>query len=179
LTFTQVAKTPRIFTVELRQDDPAKCTSAKMRKFGLARQINRFGIPNSALVLNPGAERNIVATDREAALKAGLVVIDCSWNLAEGVFGSRFKGQQVKLPILLAGNPTNYSKASSLSSVEAVAAALYILNFKDAARKYLALYKWGETFLTLNFEPLEDYSKAESEDQIISLEREYFPRRIE
>ena len=30
---------PHVFTLELHQDDPAKCTSAKMRKFGLARAV--------------------------------------------------------------------------------------------------------------------------------------------
>jgi pre-rRNA-processing protein TSR3 len=116
----------------------------------------------------------LLPSDSEMARNHGLVVIDCSWNLADGVFRQRFKGEQRKLPILLAGNPTNYSKQSRLSSLEAVAGALYIMGVKEHAKKLLSLYKWGETFLTLNFDLLEDYSNAKDIAEIENVEKQYF-----
>lgn len=76
----------------------------------------------------------------------------------------------------LAGNPTNYSKLGTLSSLEAIAAALYIMGFKDHTEKILSIYKWGPTFLSLYREPLEDYSKAESVKEILEIEKAYFPQ---
>ncbi|MGI0083454.1 MAG: DUF367 family protein [Nitrososphaerales archaeon] len=166
---------PRIFTFEMHQDDPEKCTSAKMRKMGFAKGIARQHFPRNALVLNPTVDNIVLNADRESLVQIGVVVIDCSWTRAGEVFGQRFKGLQRRLPALLAGNPTNYSKLGSLSSVEAVSACFYITNFKDQARRILSIYKWGETFLSLNHDPLEDYSKASSIKEIRESEISYFP----
>lgn len=166
---------PRIFTFEMHQDDPAKCTSAKMRKMGFAKNTSKQHIPRNALVLNPSADRIVLKMDREMVLQSGIVVIDCSWVRAGEVFGLRFNGLQRKLPALLAGNPTNYSKLGSMSSLEAVSACLYITNFKEQARRILSIYKWGETFLTLNHDPLEEYSTADSLERIKEMEISYFP----
>jgi pre-rRNA-processing protein TSR3 len=74
----------------------------------------------------------------------------------------------------LAGNPTNYAKPGRLSSVEAIAAALYITGFRNLAQRILREFSWGETFLTLNHDPLEDYSRRRTETGIMRSEREYF-----
>lgn len=167
---------PRVFTHEMRQDDPSKCTSAKMRRLGLARTIGLGRINRKALVLNPFSSIPVSKFDRKGALVGGIVVIDCSWVQAQRIFAKgRIDGNQRRLPALLAGNPTNYSKLASLSSLEAVAATLYIINFFGEARRYLSIYKWGETFLTLNKEPLEEYAKAENANEIEKIEREFFP----
>jgi pre-rRNA-processing protein TSR3 len=166
---------PRIFTVELGQDDPSKCTSAKMRRFRLARQISIRQIPRAALVLNPMGPLYISRAERESAVQHGLVVVDCSWERADSTLTRKLKGEQRKLPLLLAGNPTNYSIAGKLSSVEAVGAALFIMGFEELSKSALSLYKWGQTFLSLNEAPLKDYSSAENQEKIRQLEREYFP----
>jgi pre-rRNA-processing protein TSR3 len=176
------SESPRLFTLEFRQDDPSKCTSAKMRKFGLARPLrNPRAISPEAIVLNPFAPATILRTDAGAALKRGLVVIDCSWVNASEVFKQqRFKrGNQRKLPALIAGNPTNYSKLWSLSSVEAASAALWIMNFYTASQRLLAIYKWGETFRSLNSSALEEYAKASDQEEMERLERSYFPWAFE
>lgn len=167
---------PRLYILELKQDDPAKNTSAKMKKFGLARSTSASRIPRNSIVLNPFAEEVILPSDRNSLITYGLVVIDCSWVHATEVFGHHFKGVQRKLPALIAGNPTNYSKLGSLSSLEAAAAALYVTNFQEDAKRILSLYKWGETFLTLNKDALEDYSKVETMSQMSEIEKSYFPR---
>lgn len=147
-----------------------------MRKFGFARSIRKEQIGRESIVLNPSSDVVLTRNDKPGMENHGLVAIDCSWNRSDPVFAMRFKGMQRKLPSLLAGNPTNYSKLGSLSSIEAVAASLFIVDQKDLARRILSLYKWGETFLTLNNDPLEDYSKAQTIDEMIELEKAYFPQ---
>jgi pre-rRNA-processing protein TSR3 len=77
---------------------------------------------------------------------------------------------------MLAANPTNYAKLGKLSSVEALAGALYILNEKELAAKMMDKFKWGHTFLELNADLLDDYADAETEEQVAELEKEYFPQ---
>jgi pre-rRNA-processing protein TSR3 len=87
---------------------------------------------------------------------------------------NKVKGENRRLPTLLAGNPTNYSIRGRLSTAEALAAALVITGFEKEAERLLAVFNWGNTFLTLNKEPLETYSRtlpAEMSKQ----EQEYFP----
>lgn len=168
---------PRLFTVELREDDPAKCTSAKMTKFHLARSIRPNRISSQSIVLNPYAEEILQRSDRAIALRGGLVVVDCSWVNASSMFRNRrFNGQQRRLPALMAGNPTNYSKVNSLSSLEAAAAAMYLLDFREYSERLLSLYKWGDTFLSLNENALNDYSNAKTQDELRQLELDYFPK---
>jgi len=168
---------PVLFTIELREDDPAKCTSAKMTKFRLARSIRPNQISNESIVLNPFAQEILQKSDRALALRGGLVVVDCSWVNASSRFGKKsFKGHQRRLPALMAGNPTNYSKINSLSSLEAAAAAMYLMDFRDFSERLLSLYKWGGTFLSLNENALNDYSAAKSRDELRQLELDYFPQ---
>jgi pre-rRNA-processing protein TSR3 len=174
LKATETQVVPRVFVLELKQDDPSKNTSAKMRKFGLAQPTTPSRIPREAIVLNPFSDLVLLPGDRSFALRYGLVVIDCSWVHAQEVFGRRFRGLQRRLPALIAGNPTNYSKLGALSSLEATAACLYIMGFQEFATKMLSLYKWGETFLLLNNDPLEEYSRAESQEQVKEIEDSYF-----
>ena len=70
---------------------------------------------------------------------------------------------------MLAGNPVNYSKLNKLTTVEALAAAVYILGDTDMATTLLDKFKWGHTFFALNKNILEDYSKAESELSLIHI----------
>ncbi len=150
---------------DFHQDDPKKCTSAKLRKFHLLRplfSLNR--IPSSAIVLNPESSRTLSVKDRELIRRHGLVGIDCSWNRSEPVFRKNIRGENRKLPPLLAGNPTNYGIIGKLSTAEALAGALIITGFKNQAEKIMSLFKWGPTFLSLNKEPLQAYSTEPLED---------------
>ena len=130
-------------------------------------------IPSSAVILNPTSTKTLSHDDRELVQRAGLVGLDCSWNFSEGVFGRNIPGNNRRLPILLAGNPTNYGIAGRLSTVEALAAALILTGFRESAGVILSLFKWGETFLSLNQEPLEKYATAKS-SEISRLEEEFF-----
>jgi pre-rRNA-processing protein TSR3 len=166
-----------VFAMEYGQDDPGKCTARKMVNMDLARGVGRkFHASDSVIVLNPFAHRVLSPPDKGAK---SVLVIDCSWNLAQEVFFRKLGGKHRRLPILLAANPTNYSRPGVLSSLEAVAATMYILGEIEEAERYLAIYKWGPTFLTLNHDPLEDYRRCRTEDRVLKREREYFPHLFE
>jgi pre-rRNA-processing protein TSR3 len=96
--------------------------------------------------------------------------------LSEGVFDRNIPGNNRRLPTLLAGNPTNYGIPGRLSTAEALAAALILTGFRQPAGVILSLFKWGETFLSLNHDPLEKYSAAKS-SEISFLEEEFFGSR--
>lgn len=166
---------PRIKIYDFHQDDPAKCTAAKLERLHLAQSLHSLRqIPRSAIVLNPTANKTLTLEDRAMIYEHGLVGLDCSWNLADKVFRENIKGENRRLPILLAGNPTNYSSRGRLSTAEALAAALIITGFQERAEQILTVFKWGKTFLTLNSEPLKEYAKA-SPMEMFDCEREFFP----
>lgn len=156
----------------LRQDDPSKCTAAKLARFGLIQQV-RF-ISQTTLLLNPFSKDFLSKSD--AKFSNSICAVDCSWENAEKVLKDRKLkyGKHRRLPAMLAANPTNYSKIGKLSSAEALAASLYILGHKERAELLLNKFKWGHTFLELNHNPLEDYSQANTSTKVADLEREYF-----
>ena len=166
---------PRIYVLLLRQDDPRKCTAAKLVKLGLATALFRpKQIPRNALVLDPFATCTLLPNDRQLSERYGIVAIDSSWEKASKAFTKRFLGRGRQLPTLLASNPVNYAKFSKLSSLEALAAALYIVGFREQASELLHIFKWGETFLTLNREPLNAYAKANSADDMFRAQSMFF-----
>jgi pre-rRNA-processing protein TSR3 len=166
---------PTVYVLLLKQDDPRKCTAAKIARHRLAKPLFRIKqIPTRSIVLNPFASEVLLPRDRSLAEQNGLVVIDCSWERVQTAFAMRLPGEGRKLPTLLAANPVNYAKPHKLSSVEALAAALSIMGFKERAVRLLSLFKWGETFLTLNSEPLESYSLAGSVRAMTDAEAQFF-----
>jgi len=166
---------PSLFVYMMKQDDPRKCTSAKLFKFRHAIPISRPSmIPRLAIVLDPFAGLVLSQSDREIAIRSGICAIDCSWEKAGGVFKRQFSKHERRLPILLAANPTHYAQPGILSSVEALAGALTILGIEEQAVRILSLFKWGPTFLTLNREPLRDYATARNVREIEEVQRSYF-----
>ena len=151
------------------QDDPKKCTAAKMVKFGLAQNIKKIG--SKRLVLDPFAERTLLPQD--ASVIHSIVGIDCSWNLANHAFSQKFNGIKRKLPPLLAGNPVNYSKLNKLTTAEALSGSLYILGFKEQSLELLNKFKWGHTFYELNQNLLNDYSQSTTEEEIKTIVTDY------
>ena len=159
----------KINILMLRQDDPVKCTAAKLVKFGLARAIKKT-LANS-IVLNPFATQFLLPSD--VSIANSITAIDCSWNLADDTKNKKFAGIARKLPPLLAGNPVNYSKLHKLTTVEAISGSLYMLGQKGLALKLLDKFKWGHTFYELNQNLLEDYLSAKNEDEISSIALDY------
>jgi len=153
----------------LKQDDPKKCTAAKLVKFQLAKNVKK--ISKNTLVLDPFSSKTLLRNDRKRV--NSITAIDCSWNLADETFTKQYPGLRRKLPPLFAGNPVNYSKIGKLTSVEAIAGAAFILGLNDLAQELLDKFKWGHTFYELNKELLDDYSKIESDEEIPQLLKEY------
>jgi len=153
----------------LKQDDPRKCSAAKLVKFGLAKPVTRTA--SRTLILNPFSKKTLLKSDKKFV--NSITGIDCSWNLITSAFKKPFTGISRKLPPLLAGNPVNYSKLNKLSTVEALAGAVYILGETDLTHNLLQKFKWGNTFFELNKNLLHDYSKAQSEAEILEICHEY------
>ncbi len=153
----------------LKQDDPKKCTAAKLVKFGLAKELKK--ISKTTLVLDPFSKKILLPKDRK--LIHSIAGIDCSWNRADETFKKKFNGVARRLPPLFAGNPVNYSRLNKLTTVEAIAGALYILGYDEMADKLLDKFKWGHTFYELNQNLLSDYSKLDSEEKLEGILKEY------
>ena len=164
----------KLFVHRMHQDDPRKCTSAKLLRFKLVKATHRTRFPRRSLILSPFSEEILYPGDRFTLERYGLIVIDCSWAKARNVFSKRFAGGSRRLPLLLAANPVHYGHLEKLSSVEALAAALYIIGYKSEAEKLLTTFKWGPTFLQLNLQPLTEYSSVNSREELRTIERAYF-----
>lgn len=160
----------KLLVYMLKQDDPKKCTAAKLVHFKIANAVRR--IPRNSLVLNPYAEVSLCKSDK--TLAHSITAIDCSWERVNATFQKNFYGMNRRLPLLLAANPTNYSKLGKLSSAEALAGALSILGFDDLAFDVMNKFKWGHTFFELNDELLKEYANANDPSEIQRIEMEYF-----
>jgi pre-rRNA-processing protein TSR3 len=152
-----------------KQCDPKKCSGRKLAKFGLARQVFKLNaLPPASIVLMPTTRKVLSKDDLDIVRKSGISVLDLSWKATGDNFPTGIKkSRQRALPFLVAANPVNYGKPFILSSVEAFAAALIILGHRGQAETLLSKFNWGETFLTLNKEPLEEYEKAANSAEII------------
>ena len=159
----------RVQVLMFGQDDPKKCTAAKMVRFGLATRVRRVG--GNGIVLDPFSDRVLLRRDKSAA--RSIVGIDCSWNQAEREFSRQFGRTRRCLPPLLAGNPVNYSKIGMLTTAEALAAGLVILGFQEKAEGLLGKFKWGHTFFELNSHLLEEYAAIKDQGEIGKILKEY------
>lgn len=166
----------KLFVLHLKQDDPKKCTASKLGRFGLVKLLyNSRKIPFGAVILDPFSEKAFSPADRERVKTKGLVAIDCSWVHAEEVFKIRYRRPSRCLPYFIAVNPVNYGVPTKLSTVEAIAGALYITGFREEAENLLSIFKWGQHFINLNLELLETYSKASNSREIVELQKKFIP----
>lgn len=156
-----------------KQCDPKKCSGKKLARFRLATlHENPRTLPVEAILLDPFAEQALSQADD---VSHGIAVLDCSWEEVERVFPvlQRLRLRHRALPFLLAANAVNFGKPFKLSTVEAFAAALYILGEKEQAALILNKFKWGNTFLELNREPLERYSEAKDSTEVVRIQADY------
>ena len=163
----------KITFVYLKEDDPTKSTMKKLERFGLAKRIDSRSIGRK-VTLTPYANSYIKKADSLLVSRYGLNVIDGSWARIDGISNMRLQNGR-RVPALLAANPVNYGKLEILSSVEALAAALFITGNVDVANQILDKFKWGSNFFVLNKKPLSDYAECQTDDQVKLRENEYFP----
>lgn len=164
---------PKLTVYHANQCAPKRCTGLKLKRFGFARVVNKIKfLPKRAIVLNPFSEIAFSPTDRERVRDFGLVALDCSWKHVEKVILKQVRGTSRCLPILIAGNPVNYGKATKLTTVEALTAGLYISGFKEKAKSILSIFSWGHSFLDLNYFLLEKYSSAKNSSEVVQIQKE-------
>ena len=166
-----------LYVYHAGQDDPKKCSARRMEKFGLATLYETaLKLPKGAILLSPIAKKAISKADLAYAHR-GVVVLDCTWGEVERIF-PKLKTKHMEeraLPYLIASNPVNYGKPFVLNSAEAFVAALYILGCPEQAREVAARFKWGDTFLALNKEPLDAYASATDSADVIAVQKEFMP----
>ena len=168
--------------IHLDQDDPKKCTARKLASRDLARlhfdtrRPPRRGFlldPSSGIILGPD---DLPMIERGAAL----VALDCSWKLLdESISKIRKTSPRLEprtLPLVLASNPVSWGKPGRLSTAEALAMCLILLNKGEQAERLLSPFSWGEQFFILNKEPIEAYRNAKSREELVSLQWEFFDK---
>ncbi len=165
----------KLFVYHTDEDDPKKCSAKKLNKFGFVKlEKNIRRIPKNTVLLNPFTEKSLSKEDLELASKNGIVAVDCSWKNAEKSFDYLNQINVSRaLPFLIASNPVNFGKPFKLTTLEAFAAALYILDEIEHAQDILNIYKWAPHFLELNRQPLEDYRMAKDSKEIIQIMSKY------
>jgi len=142
-----------------------------MLKFGVAKDVTISKIPKGSVILSPFAEQALSPADRIYAAKA-LVVMDLTWTNIDEF--PRPKGMNERaLPYLIASNPVNWGRPMELNSAEAVVASLMILNEKEQASEIAKRFNWGEEFMRLNGEMLDEYSNAEDSSDVVRIQNEY------
>jgi pre-rRNA-processing protein TSR3 len=146
------------------QDDPKKCSAKRMERFDLARlEKDFYKLPKRLLLLDPFAKKILTPSDQKIAKEREIIALDCSWETAkEEFYRVRKYHYPRKLPFLLASNEINYGKPFRLTTAEAFMAALWIIGELKQARAIAQHFKWGENFLALNHQLLEDYRKGKN-----------------
>ena len=159
-----------------KQCDPKKCTALKLKRHHLVWVVYRIkGLPRGAVILNPFSKRAFSPADRERLERKGLAAIDCSWMHADKVFELSMRGASRCLPYLVAANPVNYGIPTKLSTVEALAAALYVAGYREKAERLLSIFKWGPHFIDLNRKFLEGYAGAGDSLEVVELQKRFIP----
>jgi len=171
-----------LYIFHANQCDRRKCTGLKLLKFRNRLESNGLclklitsirKIPRSSLILNPLAPLFMSKVDGKTMVKSGLTVLDCSWNKASEIFQRKYNNQR-KLPFLVAANPVNYGIPYKLSTVEALASSLMITGFEKHGSQLMDLFKWGQSFLTLNAEPLADYASCKDSEGVKAAESLFY-----
>jgi len=171
---------PLALYLEVTGDDhPKACTARRLLHRGLVKSVRSVGrLFPAPVVLDPYAEEPLSAADARAAVRGGILAVDCSWNRlsAQGGFPeetlrSTGPGLRRRLPILIAANPQHYGRIAELNTVEALSAALYVLGRRDEAAGLLQGFRGGEGFLEINRERLDAYASARSPERVRELEQ--------
>jgi len=145
----------KLYCIKYNECDPKKCTALKLSNLGLLKIIKRIkGKLNKAIVLNPLSKFELSRKDKSLIQNYGLIVLDCSWKKVLKL-SNRSDINSRRLPPLIATNPVNYGKWEKLSSAEALAAALYIVSYKNQGRLILSKFRWGNEFWKINKNLLE------------------------
>jgi len=166
----------KMWVYHARQCDPKKCTTLKLKRHQLVRVVHKVSrLPRGSVILNPFSQKAFSPAERERLERRGLSAVDCSWIHANDVFELSTHGTSRCLPYLVAANPVNYGVPTKLSTVEALAAALYIAGFREKAERLLSIFKWGLHFITVNKDLLDSYAKARDSSEVVKMQKLFIP----
>ena len=158
------------------QCDPKKCTALKLKRHQLIKIVRQVRwLPRGVVILSPFSKKAFSPADKERLKNRGLAALDCSWAHVNDVFDLSVHGAPRCLPYLVAANPVNYGIPTKLSTVEALASALYIASHRDEAERLLSRFKWGPNFIELNRELLESYAHARDSAEVVELQERFIP----
>jgi pre-rRNA-processing protein TSR3 len=150
--------------------DPRKCTMKKLAQRGLVTIVTHLSqIPRSTLLLDPTAEQAVSPADRRLP---SITALDCSWEVLDTGAVTAWRNRRA-LPFLVAANPVNFGRPFRLTSVEAMAATLYILGEQEQATEILERFGWGLRFLEVNRDPLEEYAQARDSREVVAIQALY------
>jgi pre-rRNA-processing protein TSR3 len=162
----------RLFAFRDNSCDPRKCTVKRLEKWGMVRVFDSLArIPKSSLILDPTAEQALSPADRGVP---SITALDCSWEVLDTGEVARWPLRRA-LPYLVAANPVNFGRPLRLTSVEAFAAALYIVGETEQAKAVLSKFNWGIHFLELNADPLAEYAAAKNSTEVVAIQAAYMP----
>ena len=100
--------------------------------------------------------------------------LDCSWNkVSKSASFFSLSRYHRSLPFLIAANPVNFGKPCILSTNEAIAATFYITGFKDEAHHIMDGFKWGHSFIEMNYDLLEAYSDVKTSEEVVRIQNEF------
>lgn len=165
----------RLVVHHVGDDDPDKNTALKLARFGLVALVDDAReLPEGGLLLDPAADQALSPADRPRGLDRGLAAVDSSWRTADDALApARSRTEPRALPLLVAANPVNHGNAQQLSTVEALAAALHILGEAHQGEALLEKFTWGDTFLEMNADPLEDYAACQDSAEVVEVQDRY------
>ncbi len=150
--------------------DPKKCSVKRLERAGMIKIYTKLKeVPKSSLILDPTAAQALSPADRGVP---SITALDCSWEVLDTGGVQKWPVRRA-LPFLVAANPGHFGRAFMLNSVEALAAALYILGEQEQAREILAKFGWGLRFIEVNQEPLDEYAEAKDSAEVVEIQALY------
>lgn len=170
-----------LHVIHLDQDDPKKCTTRKMHRFGHCQMHSDLRrSPKRGILLDP-LSGSLLGPDDRALLENGaaLVGLDCSWKQIDqsiAYLNRKTKLEGRTLPVVLAANPVSWGKPGRLSNAEAFAVSLVLLNRWEQAKNILSPFNYADHFFQLNDEPLKAYAAANSNEELAEIQWEFFDK---
>ncbi|CUM50290.1 putative Fer4-like domain-containing protein [Debaryomyces fabryi] len=153
--------------------DPKRCSGKKLERLGLIKNL-RVGQKFSGIIVSPNGKGVVCPEDREIVENFGSAVVECSWARLEEVPFNKIGGKHERLlPYLVAANPVNYGRPWRLNCVEAIAACFAIVGHSDWAELLLSNFSWGLTFMKINKELIDVYSKCTDSDSVQKAQEEW------
>ena len=110
---------------------------------------------------------------------ASIVALDCSWKQIDSSLEYIAKNTKLEgrtLPCVLAANPVSWGKPGRLSTAEALALSLVLIDRWEQAKMIMKPFRFADSFFNLNHEPLEAYSKAKSNSELAEIQWEFFDK---